>query len=351
MSDSAPAENTIREQDLRKYEGPEVWRGDELAARSDFEHVLTPDEIAEIEAALRGVLESGLELNSIGREAFPLPRFGERLRAAQTSLETGAGNLFLRGWPIERWSEDENAKMFRGLSSHLGTPISQSAKGEELFRVEDAGFADNHPKARGPNTKKPLHFHCDRCDVIGFLCVRQARRGGDNFLVSSPAVHNEILDRRPDLLAELYRPWYYKTHNVDTANDDPWCRQPIFAIEDGHFVGYVLRVLIDRAYQLPELPDMTESQREALDLLDAVCAEPAMHYRLRQEPGDMLFVNNFVNFHSRSGFEDHLEPEKKRLLYRIWLSSPQSRPLPALFSGSFGRTGAGEIRGGLHPSK
>ena len=84
-----------------------------------------------------------------------------------------------------------------------------------------------HPKARGPNTAKELRFHCDRCDVIGFLCVRQARQGGENYLVSSIEVHKEILARRPDLLEELYRPWYYKTHNVDVGNDDPWCRQPI----------------------------------------------------------------------------------------------------------------------------
>ncbi|MCG8458433.1 MAG: TauD/TfdA family dioxygenase, partial [Holophagales bacterium] len=161
--------------------------------------------------------------------------------------------------------------------------------------------------------------------------------------------HNEILARRPDLLEELYRPWYYKTHNVDTANPDPWCHQPIFAIEQGHFVGYVLRVLIDRAYELPELPNMTPRQRQALDFLDAVCADPALHHRFRQEAGDMLFVNNFTNFHSRSAFEDHPDPTRRRLILRIWLAVPDSRPLPPSFAGSFGNTGAGEIRGGIHP--
>ena len=143
MSDPSLRDPTLRAEDLQKYEGPEVWRGDELAERPDFQHVLTADEIAEIEKALAGVLERGLDLESIGRDDFPLPHFGETLREAQKSLETGAGNFFLRGWPIERYDEDENAKMFRGVSCHLGTPISQSAAGEELYRVEDAGFADS----------------------------------------------------------------------------------------------------------------------------------------------------------------------------------------------------------------
>lgn len=335
---------------MQEQLGPAVWRGEELTRRPDWQHTLTRAEIDEIEAAFENVSRRGIDFEAITRDDFPLPDFSRRLQSVQDSLEQGSGSFFLRGWPVDRFSREENARVFWGVSSYLGTPISQSARGEKLFSVQDAGYTGDHPKARGPITKKSLHFHCDRCDVIGFLCVNQAKKGGENQLVSSPAVHNEILKRRPDLLAELYEPWYYKTHNVDVGNDEPWCRQPIFAVEEGHFVGYVLRVLIDRAYELPELPDLTPRQREALDFLDAVCADPAMHHEFRQEPGDMLFVNNFVNFHSRSAFEDHSEPERKRLLYRIWLSVPNSRPLPALFAGSFRRTGAGERRGGIHPT-
>ncbi|MDY7094275.1 MAG: TauD/TfdA family dioxygenase [Acidobacteriota bacterium] len=329
--------------------GPAVWRGSELAQREDWQYRLTSAEVEELDTALGVVTESGMPLEEIRREDFPLPTLGERLKTIQYSLEHGSGSFYLRGWPVHRYSCGERRRVFWGLCQYLGTPVSQSAAGQKIFPVQDAGHAVDHPKARGPNTRKQLRFHCDRCDVIGFLCVRQALRGGENYLVSAPAVHNEILRRRPDLLEELYRPWFYKTHNVDLANDDPWCRQPIFAVHDHRFVGYVLRVLIDRAYELPELPDMTPRQREALDFLDAVCAEPDMHFQLRQEPGDILFVNNFLNFHSRSAFEDHEDPQLKRLLLRIWLSMPNSRALPPLFAGSFGNTGAGELRGGIHP--
>ena len=334
---------------VQPFHSPAEWRGSELARRDDWQHTLTAEEIRELEGALGDVNRRGLDLEEITAEDFPLPEFGAKLLAVRDSLENGSGSFLLRGWPVERHSLEETSRVFWGLSRHLGTPISQSAKGEKMFHVEDAGFKSFDARARGPNTSKGLHFHCDRCDVIGFLCVRQAKKGGENYLASSLAVHNEIFARRPELLKLLYEPWYYKTHNVDLANDDPWCRQPIFAIQDGHFVGYILRVLIDRAYDLDELPDMTVEQKEALDFLDQVCAETALHYRFRQEPGDMLFVNNFVNFHSRTAFEDHEDPAKKRLLLRIWLSVPNSRPLPPAFAGSFGRTGAGEIRGGIHP--
>ena len=134
--------------------------------------------------------------------------------------------------------------------------MSQSAKAEKIFHVENQGYAPTDPRDRGPSSSRALRFHSDRCDVLGFLCVRPAETGGDSFLVSTPAIHDEILSRRPDLLEELYGHWYYKTHNVDRSNPSPWCHQPIFARVDGKFVGYLLRVLIDRAYELPELPDM-----------------------------------------------------------------------------------------------
>lgn len=332
----------------KPYESPALWRGDALARSPGWRHVLSAEEVAEIRDAISH--GRGSQLESVDRAAFPLPSLGPRLAAARRDLEEGPGSFLLRGWPAAEHSVEDNTRVFWGLSRHLGTPVSQSAQGEHVFHVQDSGFQIGHPQARGPNTRRGLSFHCDRCDVIGFMCIRQALRGGESYLVSSVAVHNEISARRPDLLRELYQPWYYKTHNVDRGNPDPWCRQPIFAVEQGHFVGYLLRVLIDRAYELPELPDMTPRQREALDLVEDVCAEDDLHFRFRQEPGDLLFVNNFVNFHSRSEFEDHAEPEKKRLLLRIWLSVPNSRPLPPLFAGSFGRVGAGEIRGGIHPA-
>ena len=334
---------------MKAIEGKNLWMGRELLERDDWQHSLTDGEIGEIHDALQAV--QGRELGTVDRDDFVLPSLGARLARAQHDLEHGTGSFFLHGWPVERYSLEDNRRVFWGLSRHLGTPVSQSAAGETIFDVTDSGFKVGHVKARGPNTRKGLSFHCDRCDVIGFMCIRQAEEGGENLLVSSAAVHNRLLATRPDLLAELYEPWYYKTHNVDTANDDPWCRQPIFAVEDGNLVAYVLRVLIDRAYEMPELPDMSPRQKEALDTLEAVCADPALHYQFRQQPGDLLFVNNFLNFHSRTEFRDHDDAERKRLLFRIWLSMPNSRALPASFAGSFGQTAAGAVRGGIHPPR
>ncbi len=335
-------------------QSPNAWKGDALFQRDDFLHELRAAEIAEIaelERALAKVDEAGLELEAIDPESFPLPRLSKRLATIQASLENISGAVLLRGWPAAEYSVEANERVHWAISRHLGTPVSQSAKGDKIFHVENKGYRPTDPRDRGPNSSRALRFHSDRCDVLGFLCVRPAVVGGDSFVVSTPTIHDEILRRRPGLLDALYGNWYYKTHNVDQANSQPWCHQPIFANVEGQFVAYLLRVLIDRAHELPELPDMTPTQREALDLVDALCADPAFHARFRQETGDILFANNFTTLHSRSEFEDHPEVEQRRLILRIWLAVPNSRRLPPDFAGTFGSTEPGALRGGIHPPK
>lgn len=232
---------------------------------------------------------------------------------------------------------------------HIGTPVSQSAEGERIFSVRDAGFKMEDSRARGPNTSRKLSFHTDRCDVISFLTLKQAKSGGENQLVSSMHLFNEIGTRRPDLLEVLQQPFYYLRHTVDKGNDKPWCRQPVFSIYKDHFACNFLRVLIERAANSDELPSLTVQQIEALDFLEEVAAEPENHVTFRQEPGDLLLVNNWVLLHRRHEFEDHDDLDERRHLLRIWLSMPNSRPLHPDFAGNYGATEAGAIRGGMKP--
>ena len=326
---------------------PSAWRGDELLGREDWVTELTQTDIGEIDAALEKSKVVSEHFSRVTREDYSLPTLGPKLEAIQRTLENGSGAVMLRGLPAGAYTEDECRRLFMGLSSYVGTPVSQSAAGDLLFSVRDSGFADDDPRARGPNTRKKLTYHTDRCDVIGFCCVQQAKRGGESFVVSSMALYDEIRKRRPDLLRVLEEPFFYARHNVDHGNDKPWCRQPVFSFHEGFFAANMLRVLIERAYAMPELPDMTDVQREALDYVQELADDPALHVSFMQGPGDILFLNNWVTLHRRSEFEDYSEPEKRRHLLRVWLSVPNSRPLHPLFKENYGATEAGALRGGM----
>jgi alpha-ketoglutarate-dependent taurine dioxygenase len=322
---------------MHKIEHPAVWRGEELLQRPDWLQEWTDEELQQIDA-----LEPP---DSIPDRVAP--DFCRRMRGIQESLEHGSGASMIRGLHVSDHSVETWMQLFRKVASLAGHPVSQSAAGERIFSVRNAGFADDDPRARGPNTKKKLSFHTDRCDVIGFLCLQQARSGGENQVVSSATLFNEIRDRRPDLLQVLMEPFYYQRHNVDTANELPYTRQPVFSFFEGHFAANFLRVLIERAHANPDLPDLSERQREALDFLEQVAAEPSLHVTFRQQPGDILFLNNWVTLHRRTAFEDYEEPRRRRHILRVWLSMPNSRPLDPMFAGNYGATTAGSIRGGM----
>lgn len=328
-------------------DSPAVWRGQELTQRENWQLTLTAEEIAELQQSARAAVERGTPVEQLTAADFPLPSLATRLASVQQTLEQGAGVTQILGFPLADLSQEESTAAYWGILSHLGTPLPQTAAGQRIFHVRDEGLPSDHPQARGPSSRKGLSFHTDRCDVIGFLCLAQAKSGGDNELVSAAALYNELLARRPDLVEVLQQPYYYQRHNVDPANERPYYQQPVFSFYEGHFTCQLLRVLIERAYQMPEVADMTPAQREALDLLEAVAEEPDMQIRLRQQPSEILLLNNLTVLHRRTEFEDFAEPERKRHLLRIWLATPCSRPLDPAFAVSYGATAAGAIRGGM----
>lgn len=324
-----------------------AWRGDELFSREDSQVRLDDSEIDELKAAISHVQSRALAAEHVTAADFRISRLAPRIAKIQTDLENGSGICIIRGLPLAALSQDEAALAFCGLAAHLGTAVPQTAEGRRLFHVRDEGFAPDDPQARGPSSRKRLSFHSDRCDVIAFLCLQQAKQGGDNYVVSAVTLFNELLDRRPDLVDVLMQPFYYQRHNVDPANPCAFYQQPVFSICEGYFAAQLLRVLIDRAYQSGEIPPLTDLQREALDTLDALAEDPTLHARFRQQPGDIVLMNNMITLHRRSEFEDHEDPARKRHLLRLWLATPNSRPLDPMFAASYGETKAGTVRGGM----
>lgn len=327
-------------------EHPAHWVRKELRTRKGWHIDLSPADIADIDEALR--LTESRSSETLALDDFPLPVLGSRLADVRETLEHGCGAVRVQGIDIDRYDEETAKRLFFGLSLHIGTPVSQSATGERLFHVRNEGFADNDPRARGPNTANKLSFHTDRCDVIGFFCWRQARSGGDNELVSSLAVYHHIREHRPDLVEVLLQRFPYKRHNVDTGNQLPYVMQPVFSFTDGYFACAFLRVLIDRADADPDCPDLSEVQREALDYVEYSAGRLSVN--LRQSPGDILFLNNWVTLHRRTAFEDFTELSDRRCLFRIWLSPPGNRPIDPAFADNYGNTDANTVRGGMKPT-
>jgi hypothetical protein len=97
---------------------------------------------------------------------------------------------------------------------------------------------------------------------------------------------------------------------------------------------------------LPGVPPFTPQQQEALDLLDKLADDQALHLRMVFLPGDVQFVHNHTVFHERTAFVDWPELERQRPLLRLWLAPQNACPLPPVFAERFGSIAPG-ARGGV----
>ena len=177
------------------------------------------------------------------------------------------------------------------------------------------------------------------------LCLQRAKAGGLSALASSMALHNVMLERRPDLLERLYQPMPVDRRGEVPLGKRPWFGMPLFSWQRGLFNGYSpVRQYIESLARFPDAPRMSEAQREALALYYGICEEDPFCLRLQFEPGDIQFLHNHVVFHSRTAYVDG--PVRRHLI-RIWLSLPDGRELPDAMAEKWINIELGSRRGGV----
>ena len=329
--------------------GPAAWHGAALQSSSDWIETLSPGEIAEVEAAMHHVKQRGLALHEVRRRDFPLPTLARRLARIARDLEDGRGLVLLRGLPVEIYPEEETRFIVWGIGAHLGIPVSQSKNGELLGEVRDLGVRLGTATSRGYRSNEHLRYHTDRADLVLLLCVRTAESGGLSRVVSSVAIHDEMMRRRPDLVKVLYAPYHHSRQGEEAVGEAPFFAKPIFGFCDGRFSSQYSRSYVESAQRFPEVPRLTPLQTEAIDLLAGLADELCVTMAL--EPGDIQILNNHVTYHSRTGYKDYPDPARQRLLYRLWLSAPNNRRLPPEFAVIWQHTEPNTIRGGVPPAR
>jgi hypothetical protein len=325
--------------------GPGVWYGRELAARRDWIREFSAEELSEIEAAVAGARATPPE--KLSPASFPLPTLGPALRRILADLLEGRGFVLLRGLPVERMTREEQAIAYLGMGSWLGAFRSQNAKGHLLGHVKDLGLDIGDPRVRYYQTNRRLEYHTDSVDIVGLLCLKSAKAGGESYLASSMTVFNEVLARRPDLVPALFEPYPTDRRGEVPEGMRPWFDIPIYHWHAGRLSCIYVRQYIESAQKLfPEARRLTPAQREAMDLIDELCNDPAVHLAMDFRPGDVQLLHNHQILHSRGDFENWPEPERHRHLLRLWVAPPEARSLPEVFAPRYGSTTPG-ARGGI----
>jgi hypothetical protein len=352
---------------MRKIEpvtGACVWQGSEMAGSARWQRRFSQAQLEEVDRAVAAATARGLGWEEMAQADFPLPSLAPLIDDIRTELEDGSGILLLRGIEPERYSMDELRLLYAGLCRHIGTLVYSNRAGERMREIRDVNrdgsrdagerygalpdggqrgaFLSSYARTL---TNQQLRFHTDRCDVVGLFCIRQALRGGVSKLCSSPAVHNAMLARRPELCAALYEDVWRSRFGEEDATDASSYPLPVWGVRGGRFTSHYSRTFIEVAQRRPEVPQLSAAQAEALDLLHELAEE--LCFEMSFAPGDIQFVNNHVIYHARTAFEDDPAQRADRLLLRLWLAMPNSRALPDGHEVLWRNIEAGALRGGI----
>ncbi|MET9902280.1 TauD/TfdA family dioxygenase [Streptomyces sp. NPDC006446] len=303
--------------------GPGVWKGQDLTHSEEWQLRLSEPRLAEIESALHEARRRDLTLLRLTAADFPLPTLAGELARLAGVLEHGRGFAIVRGVPVERLGETAASTVFWGLGRHLGHPVPQNADGLVLGHVRDTGRSLSDPATRGYQTREALPFHTDGADLLALLPLSTPRIGGRISLVSSAAVHNAVLDLRPDLAERLYRTYCFDRREEHAPGEPPYTAAPLVSRPEGPTGAPSTRYnrrYIESAQRFPEVPRLEPADRELFDLIDRVAASPEYRLDLDLQVGDLLLVNTHQVMHARSAFEDHASPEHQRHVLRLWLA-------------------------------
>jgi hypothetical protein len=315
---------------------PCVWKAaqyrDEQAWGFRFSDVQT----AELEAAAEKVLAAGKGPLGFGREDFMLPTLGPVLDQQREILENGRGFIFLRGLDVRRYDDVTLHTIYWGICAYIGVGISQNAQGELLSGVTDYGdeykgdpYLSN---IRLHRTTEEIHPHTDSCDLVSLLCVRPAKSGGGSAVVSSLAMYNEILSNHPEYLEPLCEGFHLDLVGKGTkAKQLSFHRIPVFSYFGGKMSARYNKRQIELGAENAS-GGLDDLQQAAVDYVRELSMRDDFRLPMTFNPGDIQILNNRVTFHARTGFEDYQEPDRKRLLLRIWLNAFEPRPMAPEFA-------------------
>jgi hypothetical protein len=306
---------------------PSIWKKEDLTANKEWLYQLRSDEIDSlIKMARHHRNKFGDDPNALlytKRSDFNLGDFGQTLSKIYEQLKNGLGITLLRGLPMDDIELIDAAVIYWGIGRHMGAPMSNNPEGDMIGHIRDEGRDYNDPNHRGYQTNVTMDYHCDQTDIVGLLSIREAKSGGLSKVVSSIAVYNELLARRPDLVEVMAKPFCWTKHSEMSNEEKPYYESPIFNFLDGKLSIAFGPKHIEKGHQLAAAPKMTAKQTKGIRLMEQICED--LHFSMSLERGDIQFANNAVILHTRESFEDWTERERRRQLWRLWLVQPEIR--------------------------
>jgi hypothetical protein len=327
---------------------PASWSAAELEA--DKAHWLFRlDDAArrDLAAALERARDPGKALFDYRREDFDFGSAWPVIAAAFEEVKRGRGVALVRGLPRSGLDEQGYELLTWGIGLHAGVARPQGKATQYVSAVRDAGSDYRTGTGRGYSSNAELDFHTDSADLVALACYNKAVEGGMSITVSSPAAYEAMKAEHPRLVDWLHEPVHFSLQGEQAPGAAPTYPHPIFDAREGKLFSKWNWNRVSSAQRLDGVPRLAPAHREALETFDRLVRRPDLAHTMWLAPGDLQLINSHFTLHSRTNFTDEPEPERRRLLYRLWLAPPDGERLPESWRVLYGAVAPGVVRGGI----
>jgi alpha-ketoglutarate-dependent taurine dioxygenase len=282
---------------------------------------LPVDCVAELDEVAAAVRAAPRPVDTLDPADFSLRACAAVMAAVRAKLETDTGLAVVDRFPVERYSHAENLALGWLLAAMLGQVVAQKANGTRLYDVKDSGQALGYGVRRSvTNLGQP--FHTDggwlwkAPAFVGLFCLESAMEGGLSRFASLVTAHHELRRRRPELLARLYRPFYWDRQGEHAPDAPRVSRQPVFEFEGGTLASRYYEDYVRNGSRMAG-EALDDEGAEALDAMREIVDDPASWVEFRIEKGQLQYLNNRQFAHSRTAFKD-AGPGQGRHMLRLW---------------------------------
>lgn len=317
----------------KELSGPGAWIGKDISlgqATVNLGDSAQEELLAFVEHLRRHPLTTTL----LSPDDYDLPLCRQISSEIRSLLNDGPRFCVVDRLPIEELSIEEARACYWVISSMVCRPVAQKLDSTMIYDVVNTGLkADPGSGVRPDKTNIDLTFHNDNAynacmpDVVGLMCIKQARTGGLSRLMSFDTVHNALSQRAPDVLSRLYQPFWFDRQREHYPEEEPTFSAPIFVNANNRLKARLGLHQIRNAYVMRD-EVLDEEGQNAINALEDIFSDPDLYVSFSMEPGQIQYVDNLAIGHSRTHFEDFEEPDRRRHLVRLWMRDSGDRSYP-----------------------
>ena len=329
------------------FEAPSAWEIEDLRSTNDWCFEIDQADRKQITTSIKSVFDKDRDLFDYSPDEFDLGTSWEIIERALLEAHHQKGLSIVRGLPREDLNHEEFRLLSWAIGLKAGVARPQGLASQYISAVQDAGMDYRAANGRGYSSNAELDFHVDVADLTILTCYNKAKLGGQSMISSGVTAHNYLIKERPDLAEIAYQHFYFSRQEEQAPDEKPFYSLPLFEEEKGNLFCNWNRNRVQSAQNIEGIPELSKLQKETMDFLDEILTRPELMYTMYLEPGDMQIINNYRMFHSRTGYLDYENDLKKRCLYRLWLSPPDSIKLPESWKDFYRSVEPSMVRGGI----